>query len=351
MRISNSMNYGQAKSNISKNRNEMYELQNQAASMKRITKPSDDAVGTTRMLAIRTEKNNNDQFLKGLEMAKTFLNYSETALGQVTDLLVKAKELAISQSSEASSNATTRMATATEVEQMYNDLVNIGNRKFGDRFIFGGYKTMTNPFDSKGNYLGDDGEIKVEVTKGILTAINVPGDKIFHGRDNSLGTVPESRRGANTPNYPIPEKKEEIQIDARGPASIEALQDEEAKKEKVDPTLSSSGESVFGAMRSLLTGLKANDTVAIQETLERLDTAIDQVVMYRAEVGSRIQSLDNTFEALGKGKVDNAALLSSIEDADPFNVFTDITKNENVLKATLETSGKLMTPSLLDFLK
>ncbi len=50
-------------------------------------------------------------------------------------------------------------------------------------------------------------------------------------------------------------------------------------------------------------------------------------------------------------KVDDSAQLSTIEDADAFEVFTDITKNENTLKATLQTSGKLIQPSLLDFLR
>src|SRR3954462_9704704 len=109
MRVSNSMNYDQVKTNISKNRTEMSDLQNQAATMKRITKPSDDPVGTARSLGIRTDKAGTEQFMKNLDMAKTFLNYTETALGDLTEVISRAKELAINQASDASANAESRI--------------------------------------------------------------------------------------------------------------------------------------------------------------------------------------------------------------------------------------------------
>ena len=162
MRVSNNMNYEQVKGNIGKNRSEMAELQNQAASMKRITKPSDDPVGTARMLGIRTDKVVTEQHMKNLEMSKTFLNYSDSALGELTDLLAKAKELAIAQATDAGTNVQTRMAVATEVDQMFKDAISVGNSKFGERYIFGGYKTTHSPFDHEGNYHGDDGSIQIE---------------------------------------------------------------------------------------------------------------------------------------------------------------------------------------------
>ncbi len=348
MRVSNNMNYNQVKSSIERNRSETLDLQNQAATMKRINKPSDDPVGTSRTLGLRTDKLSAEQHLKNMEMARTYLNFTEAALGDLSEQLVRAKELAISQSSSASSSASTRMATSSEIDEMFKDVVGISNRRFGERYIFGGYKTTTSPFDNTGNYHGDDGSMKVEVDQGVFTAMNMPGSRVFHGKDFSLASVPENRRGANTPNYPTAPSMEHDQeqqpVEVRGPASIKNEKAEES-------TQGATGENVFGVLQALSAGLRSNDTVAIQETLERLDSALEQVVTLRSQVGSRLSSLNNTAEGLGKQKVDNSALLSSIEDADAFEVFTDITKNENTLKATLQTSGKLIQPSLLDFLR
>jgi flagellar hook-associated protein 3 FlgL len=348
MRVSNNMNYDQVKGNIQKNRSEMSDLQNQAASMKRITKPSDDPVGTARMLGIRTDKTGTEQFLKNLDIAKTFINYTESSLGDLTELISRAKELAIGQSSDASANAISRAATASEIDQMFKDVVSIGNRRFGERYIFGGFKTTNSPFDADGSYQGDTGSIKIEVNKGVYASVNLPGDRVFMGRDNFLGKIPPDRRGATAPNYPpLPQPREDQEaVEVRGPASENPAAEGDAA-----PAPESAGENLFQVFKALSNGLRANDTVAIQNTLERFDSALEQVVLLRSQMGARVASLDNTYQGLSKSKIDDSALLSSIEDADAFEVFTDITKNENTLKATLQTSGKLIQPSLLDFLR
>jgi flagellar hook-associated protein 3 FlgL len=279
------------------------------------------------------------------------LNYTDSALGELTDLVARAKELAIGQANDPSSNAVTRMAVSSEIDQLFNQAVNIGNRKFGERFIFGGFRTTHSPFDHTGKYLGDEGAIQIETNKGVYTSINLPGDAVFHGRNDVLTNVPENRRGSTTPNYPGPVTPPEPDVQVRGPASInerrKTEEDEKVKDLKEEPA----GQNIFHIFRALSNGLKTNDTVAIEDTLERLDSGLEQVVLLRSQIGSRSAALENSAEGLAKNKIEDATLLSSIEDADAFEVFTDITKNENTLKATLQTSGKLIQPSLLDFLR
>ncbi|MCC6277707.1 MAG: flagellar hook-associated protein FlgL [Oligoflexia bacterium] len=356
MRVSNNMGYDQVKGNISKNRTEMVDLQNQAATQKRIMKPSDDPVGTSRVLELRTTQAGTEQYLKNMNIARAFLNTTDLALGEVTDSLIRAKELALSQSSDASANASSRLAVATEVDQLFNTVVNIGNRRFGERYIFGGFKTTNAPFDKDGNFLGDDGSMRVEIAKGVFATMNLSGDKVFSGSDSRIGLIPEDRRGSTKPNYPeIPSSREDGYVDpieeVRGPTSQEKTSETGSIRDPQSLKGGEAGENIFKVMNALSAGLRANDTVAIQETLERLDAAIDQVVILRSQIGSRVNTLENTHESLAKQKVEDSTLLSSIEDADAFEVFTDITKNENILKATLQTSGKLIQPSLLDFLR
>jgi flagellar hook-associated protein 3 FlgL len=351
MRVSNNMNYDQVKGNISKNRSDMADLQNQAATQKRITKPSDDPIGTARSLTLRTEKTGIDQYMKNADLAKGFMNITESSLADLTDLLSRAKELAISQASDPSTNAEGRIATASEVDQIFKDMVAIANRRMGERYIFGGYKTTKSPFDHNGNYKGDSGAIQVEVNKGVYSTINLPGDKLFLGRDSALAQVPDNRRGSTTPNYPGVDAPKEESVSVRGPASVGLDQDDSKVEKKEDQHEPPVGENLFNVVKSLSNGLRANDTVAIQDTLERLDSGLEQVVLLRGQIGSRTASLESTQASLMHTKVDDSALLSSIEDADAFEVFTDITKNENTLKATLQTSGKLIQPSLLDFLR
>ena len=49
MRIADKMQFSQINQNVQKNRAEMSDLQNQAATQKRITKPSDDPLAASRV--------------------------------------------------------------------------------------------------------------------------------------------------------------------------------------------------------------------------------------------------------------------------------------------------------------
>ena len=62
-------------------------------------------------------------------------------------------------------------------------------------------------------------------------------------------------------------------------------------------------------------------------------------------------TLDTAKETLTQGKLQSQSTISNLEDADIYEVVSNINKTEETLKASLQTSGKLMTPSLLDFLR
>jgi flagellar hook-associated protein 3 FlgL len=104
-------------------------------------------------------------------------------------------------------------------------------------------------------------------------------------------------------------------------------------------------------VKGLSIALKADDKAGIQDTLESLDDAINQVVLNRAHVGSRAMAVDNYTQTVEKQKVDNKTSISQLEDADVFATVSDINKTQATLQATLETSGKLIQPSLMQFLR
>jgi flagellar hook-associated protein 3 FlgL len=362
MRIADKMNYDQVKSNLSKNRSEMADLQNQAATQKRVVKPSDDPLAATRILQARTEIGSGQQFLKSVAQARTFLEYSEQSLGELTEVVNRAKELAIAQANDASSNHESRLATASEIDQLFSQAVQVGNRKLGDRFLFGGFKTTRPPFDPDGKYNGDNGEIKISIQKEGSVAMNMPGNRIFLGQDlkapASAGPAPGPIFNKE-PNNEAGSKKEKWTPDMRGPASEdgEAIQLRAGENEPEEVAVglgsswSSGGVNVFHVLRDLSTGLRANDKETVQESLDRLDSALSQVVLARSQLGSRVSTLNGASESLTKGQVDAKTLKSTLEDADTFELVSDLNKSESTLKASLSTSGKLIQPSLLDFLR
>ena len=102
------------------------------------------------MLEIRTDKVNNDQFQTNAQLAIGFLTNTDHALEDLGEVVVRAKELALSQASGASSSEDTRLGVAEEVGQLFQRAVATANTRIGDRYIFGGFKTDRMPLSTEG---------------------------------------------------------------------------------------------------------------------------------------------------------------------------------------------------------
>ncbi len=350
MRVADKMNHSQVIDNLNKNRFELSKFQNQAALQKRITKPSDDPLGASRILESRTELQGFEQFEKNILSTKAFIEFSETSLGEVGDLLIRAKELAVQQASDGASGPETRKMVAKEMEQIFGQLVNIGNRKFGDRYLFGGYKTTKAPFDMQGNYYGDDAEIEVPIDKDAKMVMNIPGSKVFLGKriNDPVTTTRELDPSLQEDNSPV--TPPEV-VEARGPASTleGSIID--------DPTINDQGYwgpksvNMFSTINALKVGLKTNDKSVIQNSLDFLDDSLTQINLARAELGSRVSVLNTGLETIQKLQVDSKILESEIEDVDMYELVNNLNRTQTQLEASLATSGKMIQNSLLDFIR
>jgi flagellar hook-associated protein 3 FlgL len=329
MRVTDNSTYGVVRDSIQRSRERMENLQGQSATLKKLNTPSDDPVGSAKVLEVRTEKVNNDQFLVNGKMTETFLSNSDQALGELADLVVRAKEIAINQSSGASSNEDTRLGVSEEVTQLFQQAVSTANRRIGDRFLFGGYKTDKAPVSAEGRYVGDDGQMMVEVGKDVFISMNVPGLEAFNTN---------ARRGADTSPQSY-EGKSKSGVN-RSPAV-------DGKTPDVGPE----NVNVFDEIQNLRIGLLTGDLDAIRNTLERLDQIHAKITATRAKIGSRLQGLQNTSQAIERHNLVNAQLTTHLEDADMAQVVSDLAKEETVFRSALGTSHKLIQPTLLDFLK
>jgi flagellar hook-associated protein 3 FlgL len=357
MRVTEKMNQSQLLNNLQKTRSELSELQNQATTQKRINKPSDDPTGVGMAMQNRTNIKNLQQYDRNIMFAKTFLENSELALTQVGDALVRAKELAVQGASDTNAGLP-RQTIATEVHQLYNTLVEAANRRYGERYIFGGFNTLQAPFDHDGNYLGDNGQIQIQNQQGQFMSMNLTGDQVFHGENlsyresiNRDSTVPKTAEELQDfklkqieAEYEKEQLEEENLIELRSPASAERVQ-------RLDLDSKPSGVNLFNLLIALETSLITNDKAGVQETLEPLDKALNQINLARAEIGGRLNQMDATSEGIQKNIIDTKVQTSTIEDADIFKTMTDLNTADSTLKATLETSSRISNQSLLDFLR
>jgi len=298
----------------------------QSATLKKLNTPSDDPVGAGKVLEIRTDKVNNEQFLMNAKMAESLLENTDHALSELADIVVRAKEIAVGQASGASSNENTRLGIAEEVTQLYQSAIAAANRRIGDRYLLGGFKTDRPPVDVDGRYVGDDGQAMVEIARDVYLSSSIPGIDAFN-------TKPKASPDAKDLYGPLGT--------SRAPAS--AVEGEEIQEEE--------NVNVFDELQALRIGLLTGDLESIRNTLERFDDIHGHLVATRAKIGSRLHGLQSTANSLERHTLTNAQLNSQLEDADMAQVVSDLAKEETIFKSALQSSSRLIQPTLLDFLK
>jgi flagellar hook-associated protein 3 FlgL len=314
---------------VGKTKSKVEDLQLRGSTLKRLAKPSDDPNGNVELLAIRSQNIDAGQYLKNLNFAQTQLAYTETVLEELTDLLSKAKELAIGQASSIYSPEI-REGVSKEIHQIRNQVLSVANKRMGNRYLFSGQKILTRPFDLDGKYKGDNGKINIEINKDVYLPINLNGKELFFSSEKK----PPQRSDVDL-------KLPDVQIDPR----IEVMR----KPASTDAQVA--GTNVFDELRALESALLTDNPQIIQGLLEKIDHSAERLISFRTQIGALTNTISNAETNIEKTKLLNEAFKSKIEDADVTELFSDLQKEQNVLKATYNASSKLMNQSLLDFLR
>ncbi|MEA2063441.1 MAG: flagellar hook-associated protein FlgL, partial [Gemmatimonadota bacterium] len=168
-------------SNLNRNIEALMKTQSSLSSGKRLEKPSDDPVGTSSAMRLRTYLSETKQHLRNMDSGETQLNSTDHSLDDMSKLIMRAQELAIGQAN-STADYRTRTAVAEEIDGIINQLVDILNVRVGDRYIFAGYDSLERPFLQSKNgieYLGDSGQLKIEIETGTTLNNSIPGSLLL----------------------------------------------------------------------------------------------------------------------------------------------------------------------------
>ena len=337
-RVSENSSTASLKYALNKTKAKVEDLQLKGSTLKSITRPSDNPVSNVEAMALTSASNDNIQYMKNSDFAILNLSVSEKSIEELTEIMTKAKEIAIAQSSDFF-NADIRKNVANEVQQLYNQTLAIANKKVGLKHIFSGTSTLTVPFNGTGDYQGDNGKISLEVSRNFYVPINLTGEEVFY---NSL----ESAKAEN-PLDKFDQFKENpsVQIN-RDPAN-------EVEAAPVDPEVEKfkSRDNMFSQLQALTSALENNDPKMIQSLLEKFDTTISRLVTLRTRIGSIQNSVESSKNNLGTENIEHASRRSALVDADVTELFSDIQKQQAILKTSYQASQGIMNQSLMDYLR
>lgn len=271
-----------------------FRVQRQISTGKKFESASEDPLSTRLSINARTLKSRFEQFDKNLRGANDYLGFSENALADVTDVVNQANQLAI-QGASSAIDVGAAQSLADQVGKLQERLVRLANTQGGQgQYIFAGQKNGTAPYSASGGvltYSGDGNPIRAEIRSGEYMDINLAG------------------------------------IDT----------------DFVD---------MYAKLEQLKTNLSNQDVVAIStQSLADIKGIRDKVTNLRAEVGSRLQTVQSLKDENTRRIDDFTKDISDYEDVDLSDAIVRYQQTQSAYQAAMQVASQGMNLSLMDFLR
>jgi len=267
------------------------DLQNEASSGKKLTKPSDSPVDIGTSLQLRASLNRNTQLATNISDAQAWLGTTGSTIGQVVTQLQQVNSLVIQAANAGASDQTSRDAIANQIDQIRQSLIGLANTQYDNRPLFGGTTAGASAYDASGNYVGTTAAVQRTIAPGVQVQVNVTGEAVFGTPGSDIFT-----------------------------------------------TLTQLSNAIHGGQP--LTALSA-----------QLNTQTQQVQTVQATVGATASRVNTEQTQNTTNATTMQQNLSNVEDADMAQVLMNLQTQEATYQAALSAAAKAIQPSLAAFLQ
>ncbi len=183
---------------------ELQKLQNQISTGRRIATPGEDPSAAQQGQVLQRLIDLKAQAQTNAQVAQSYLNATDTALSNISQMLTDVRSAASAANSDTSSDQS-RQAALQQVNQAISQLLNTANQNFRGRYLFGGSSAAGAPFSQTEAgvvYAGNSGSLNSFVDLGLAQATNASGTDVFGTYSAEVqGTV--DLNPALTPDTPI----------------------------------------------------------------------------------------------------------------------------------------------------
>ncbi|WP_416147311.1 flagellar hook-associated protein FlgL [Salipaludibacillus sp. HK11] len=378
MRVTQSMLASNSLRHLSQSYERLQTLNDQLSSGKKISRASQDPVVAMNGMRYRTQVTETEQFKRNLSEVYNWMDTADSTLDQTTNALHRVRELTV-QASNDSYEATQRGNIAKEVAQLREHLESLANTKANNKYIFNGTNTTNAPIDadkmdielSQLTEMDPDALENYQIIfKGgtyeyDLDASNVAGEPVFQNTEDPDQSIQINIDGGNidsishtddgeittlSQNQLVLSDKSAVSTNGQN-VEIELLKGTKIPI-NINPQSVFSNE-LFGDIKALEKMLEDPSTTAseLSGMLDVVDKHINNSVNERAELGARMNRVEMIDTRIQNQQVIAKRIMSDNENADMELVITDLLSQENVHRAALSATGRLIQPSLMDFLR
>jgi len=275
-------------------RDRAMKAQQQVTTGIRVDHPGDDPAAAGVMVSQGIAIQRLDTINKTTSSAQGEVETADGALQNVSTLLARAQQLAVQLGSDTYS-AAERAAGAQEINSISSQITQLMNTQVAGRYLFGGTKDSTPPFDASGNYQGDTNVRQIEIAPGLLQDSSIRADVAL--------------KGAN------------------------------------------GGVDVFGALAAVSTALANNDGAGVRGAIGGLDKSTDQVAAALTSTGGILSAFQSAQQIGSVAKDSAQKVLSAQSEADIFEATSNLTLAQQSLQASLAVTAQAFGVTLLNYLK
>ena len=396
---------------IKRNTERMLETQNRIATGKKNRLPRDNPADVANAIAYKKVLYELGIFEKNIDDASARLKFTDSTLASVTDILHRIRELGV-QGANGIYTKEDRAKIAAEIDELLRELVDLANSKYKGKAIFAGNDTLEDPFKvfetyskyagerviQKVEYLGDMGNQNRQIGEGAIISINAPGNEVFWAENSMLFSDVDAsnyivakdsvvringveikfkagdnietivnrinnagvsvRASVNRRNGGIileTTSARDIWVEDIGGSTV--MQDlgvisGKNPPKNISPTARFFGGTVFDMVMHLRDSLYMDDIEDVgSRALAGIDLALDNVLKYRAELGSKANRLEIVKKRIIDNKTAFEEILSRTEDVDVAESITKLKTLEVAYQAALGVTARIIQHTLLDFLR
>jgi len=399
MRIGTAFAHSSSSALLTEAQSRLLATQAELSSGKKVTTPSDDPVNASQISTARASLSTQISFAANQSFLNGELRQLESTVGSVGDVLSSARETLVAAGNGAYTDAD-RRSLAVALTSQRAQLVSLGNTRNADgQFLFSGFQSSLTPFYQSGAgiaYAGDNGSRGVLVGPGLAIQSNSDGQSLFMSAPNGNGTFATAATATNlgsgkidtgTVVTPAALTGNGYAIRFTSSATLDIVNTTTNTVLSSQPyvpgqAISFDGmrvavsgtpvngdqfvitqgqtSSVFDALDQAIAALntstfsdvdRAKVSDAIRQAASTLEQAFDVVLAKRAEIGGRMNALDQAANVSLDREFENTSTLSRLQDVDYAEAASRFSAQQTGLQAALAAYAQTSKMSLFDYIR
>lgn len=408
MRISTQTLYAQSMRSMNQQQAELSHVGQQIASGQRVMRPSDDPQAASRAVQVSQAQAITSQYTDSRVSARNALSMEESVLNSVGNAVSSAKTLMLEAANGTLTNAD-RASIASQLQGVYETVLGQANATDGNgRYLFGGYQDKSVPFVMSGGAVtytvidpNQDTSRQQQIDASRLMDVSDTGSTVFQGTRGATGFMAVAASGntgsvtfkgrpnvvnSSDPNFGTPFK---IAFSVTAGVATYEIQDGSGSVLQAAQPYQSGQAIQYGGLSLSLSGTPANgdaiavdqaqnfntdlfktfekalailkqpaDTPAQQAALQNtlgnamteFDGSLDNVLMVRASVGSRLNELDVIDKVASNRQLNYAQTKSDLVDLDYNSAISEYSLRNVGLQAAQKAFVSMKQMNLFDLL-